>query len=117
MGPTVTAADVYGAAARGDEQSQQLVHRVSSHLARALHWLVMCYDVEKVVVGGGVTAAGHLFWDPIVAELGKMRRASALAQSMLPADRIVLLDGDENPGIWGATILAQQAAGTVHPII
>ena len=116
-GQKLTAAGVYAAAGSGDEQAQRLVQKVSAHLARALHWLVMSYDVEQVVVGGGVAAAGDAFWQPIAAELAGMRRQSALAQSMLPQDKIYLLNGDENPGIWGATILARQAAGSVHPVI
>ncbi len=77
----------------------------------------MSYDVEQVIVGGGVAAAGDAFWQPISIELNKMREASPLAQSMLSPNKIVLWEGEENPGIWGATILAQQAAGRIHPII
>lgn len=116
-GPTVTARDVYDAAADGNEKAQKLVQRISSHLARALHWLIMSYDVEQLIVGGGVTTAGPLFWEPVTAELSKIRQHSSLAQSMLPTGRIKPLEGDENPGIWGATILAQQVAGHVRPII
>lgn len=111
----LSSAGVYAAAAAGDERAKALVHHVSAHLARALHWLVMSYDVQQVIVGGGVSAAGDAFWRPIETELQKMRQASALAQSMLSPDKIILFAGDENPGIWGATILAQQAAGDVHP--
>ena len=111
----MTAGDVYAAAGEGNAQAQALVHRVSLYMARALHWLVMTYDVERVVVGGGVTAAGDAFWQPIADELSQLRRRSALAHDMLPQDKITLLNGDENPAIWGAIGLAQQAAGAVDP--
>lgn len=111
------AAGVYAAYASGNPHARTLVTHVSSYLARALHWLVMSYDVERVVVGGGVAAAGAPFWQPILTELEAMRQASALAERLLSPGRFTLLGGNENPGIWGAIALAQQAAGYVHPIM
>ena len=115
--PPLGAAGVYDAYAAGDRHAEALVTHVSAHLARALHWLVMSYDVQKIIVGGGVAAAGASFWQPIITELEAMREVSALAERLLSPHRFTLFSGNENPGIWGAIVLAQQAAGDVHPII
>ena len=112
----LTSADVYAAAIAGNLQAQQLVQRVSVYLARALHWLVMSYDVEQIILGGGVAGAGEPFWQPILSELSIMCEQSTLARTMLPQGKISLFSGTENPGIWGATFLAQQVTGRVHPV-
>lgn len=109
-GQPPTAADVFAAAAAGNGQAQEVVQGCARHLARALHWLVMSYDVERVVVGGGVASAGAAFWQPIETELSQLRKQSELANNMLPPQKIHLLETAENPGIWGATILAYEHA-------
>lgn len=100
---------VYEAANRGDPRAEALVGRVSAQLARAIQWLIMTYDVEKVVLGGGVTRAGAAFFNPIMEALAHMRRESPLARAMLPATKVVLLPSDYNAGLWGAIRLARQA--------
>lgn len=110
-----SAGDVFAAAANGNEQAQDVVQRSASQLARALHWLVMSYDVERVVVSGGVASAGAAFWQPIETALSHLREQSTLANSMLPPQRTGLLETTENPGILGATILAYQSAGELSP--
>ena len=47
----------------------------------------MAYDVERVVLGGGVSHAGETFVRPIQRELDRMRAASALAGEQLHAGR------------------------------
>ena len=68
----------------------------------------MSYDVEKVVLGGGVTRSGQAFLDPILLELATLRAHSNLAELMLPDEKIMLLPAGYNAGAWGATILAQR---------
>lgn len=109
-GQPPAAGEVFAAAAAGNVQAQEIVHDCARQLARALHWLIMSYDVERCVVGGGVTSAGLTFWQPIERELSQLREQSTLANNMLPPQRIQLLDTVENPGIWGATILAHEHA-------
>lgn len=104
----MTAETVFQAYQAGDAVAQQVMGRVSQALSRALQWLIMTYDVEKVVLGGGVTAAGAAFLDPVLAELAQMRAQSALAQEMLAAHKFVVLPSDFNAGTWGAVALAQQ---------
>ena len=62
----------------------------------------MTHDVERVVVGGGVTQAGDLFWQPVLRSLDDLRRGSPLAQAMLSPEKIVLLPTTFNAGVHGA---------------
>ncbi|MCA9968747.1 MAG: ROK family protein [Anaerolineales bacterium] len=107
--PPCTAADVYAAARQGHPGAQAVVQRVSGYLARAIQWLLMTTDVEKIVIGGGVAGAGAAFLDPILHELARLRGHSPLFQTMLRDDKLVLLPPDYNAGTWGAVRLAQQA--------
>jgi glucokinase len=109
----ITAADVYGAAATGDPLATGIASRVGEHVARAVHELVMAYDVEVVVLGGGVTNAGDTFLDPILRALDAMRDASALAREVLRPGVVHLLAPGSDTGSWGAVAVAQAAvAGT-----
>lgn len=105
-GETSTAEMVYQAAAEGQEIACSIVHRVSHYLARAIQLLIMAYDVEKVVLGGGVTRAGDSFLAPILDELARLRSISSLADSMLKDDKLILLPATFNAGTWGSINLA-----------
>lgn len=111
----LTTARVYQLAQAGDPTAQSIVQNVSLHLSRALHILVMSYDVEKIVLGGGVTHAGTAFLSPVLAELSRLRHNSPLAQAMLPDDKITLLPDGFNAGAWGAIALAKSALFSVNP--
>lgn len=103
------AGDVYHAAAAGHLAAQKVVQRVSSHLARAIQWLIMTYDVEKIVIGGGVSRSGQAFLAPILHELAQLRQQSSLAAELLLDQKLHLILPDYNPGVWGAVRLAREA--------
>ena len=102
------AGDVYQAAVQGNPNAQKVVQRVSQHLSQAIQWLIMTYDVEKIVLGGGVTQSGDAFLDPILQELTCLRQQSPLAAALLPDEKVHLIPPDFNPGVWGAVNLAKQ---------
>jgi glucokinase len=104
-----TARDVYEAAAGGDPAATELVDDVGRRLAWAVHTLVMAYDVERVVVGGGVSHAGAAFERPLRRELERLRTASDLAGELLPADIAHVLPPEAEPGAWGAVAVARAA--------
>jgi predicted NBD/HSP70 family sugar kinase len=113
---TTTAKAVYQAAAAGDPVATALTEDVARRLAWAIHVLVMTYDVERVVVGGGVSHAGGPFTDPLRRELDRLRAASDLAGELLPADIVVVLPPEAEAGAWGAVAVARTAdAGTPAP--
>ena len=100
------AGDVYEAAVQGNTAAQAIVQRVGQHLSRAIQWLVMMYDVEKIVIGGGVTRSGDPFMAPIRHELAQLRQRSPLAAALLGEEKVHFMPPDYNPGLWGAVRLA-----------
>ncbi len=104
-----TAQDVYQAAQAGDLVASELVDDVGRRLAWAIHTLVMAYDVERIVVGGGVSHAGAAFERPLRRELERLRAASDLAGELLPADIAHVLPPEAEPGAWGAVAVARAA--------
>jgi len=104
-----TAVDVYRAAEAGDALATEIADAVGRRLAWAVHLLVMTYDVERVVLGGGVSHAGETFVLPIQRELDRMRAASALAREQLGEGIVELLPPGADAGAWGAVIIAAAA--------
>jgi len=98
---------VYDAAAAGDPAAQELVDDVGRRLAWAIHTLVLTYDVQRVVVGGGVSHAGTPFEAPLRRELARLRAASDLAGELLPADIVDVLPPESEAGAWGAVAVAR----------
>lgn len=104
-----SAKEVYDAAAAGDEAANDLIDDVGRRLAWAIHMLVMTYDVQRVVVGGGVSHAGSQFEVPLRRELERLRGASPMAGELLPADIVDVLPPDSEAGAWGAVSVARTA--------
>jgi glucokinase len=102
--------EVYAAAVAGDADAAVLVEDVGRLLAWAIHTLVMTYDVERVVVGGGVSHAGEPFEVPLRRELARLRAASDQAGELLPADIVDVLPPGAEAGAWGAVAVARSAS-------
>jgi len=105
----LTSIDVYAAATAGDALAADLVEDVGRQLAWAIHLLVMAYDVDRVVLGGGVSHAGETFMAPIQRELDRLRAASPIAGELLPRDVVEALPVGADAGVYGAVAIAQQA--------
>lgn len=104
----LSAQAIYQAAQENDTIALQVVQKNSAYLTRAIQLLIMTYDVEKVVLGGGVSHDGDGFLKPILAELARLRAQSELAKIMLPDSKIALMPKTYNAGLWGAITLARQ---------
>ncbi len=104
-----TSVDVYAAAAEGDPLAVEITDAVGRRLAWAVHLLVMTYDIERVVLGGGVSHAGAMFLSPIQRELDRLRRSSALAREQLAPGIVELLPIGAEAGTWGAVTIARLA--------
>ena len=107
----LTAKDVYEAAAAGDPVALAIVDETGAELGRALRNVVLAYDAESIVLGGGVTRAGAGYLRPIVAEWRRQYESSPLARTLLPLEMIRLADPTRNMGAWGAVGLAADALG------
>ncbi len=106
-----TAVDVYRAASGGDVVALEIADAVGRRLAWAIHLMVMTYDVERVVLGGGVSHAGATFLAPIERELERLRGSSALASEQLTPGIVESLPPGADPGAWGAVVTAADLAG------
>ncbi|HVF99336.1 MAG TPA: ROK family protein [Chloroflexia bacterium] len=102
----VTAEAVYEAARAGDHTALGVTRTVGRYLALAIQQLVMAYDVECIVLGGGVSQQGEAFLQPILEELERLRQDSALAREMLQPNMMRLLPPDYGAGVWGGVVLA-----------
>jgi glucokinase len=107
------AADVYAAATAGDALATRVVDDVGALIARAVHLLVLAYDIDVVAIGGGVTRAGAAFLEPLNRGLEAVRGESALARELLPPDVVQLLP-PADIGAWGAAVLARSAVTDGH---
>jgi glucokinase len=102
----LTARAIYGAAAAGDSAAKVIVDRIGVELGRALRTVMMSYDVEEIVLGGGVTQAGAQFLQPVLDEWARQSSASALARKLLRPELVRLADLTRNMGAWGAVAFA-----------
>jgi glucokinase len=102
----LTAKAVYDAAAAGDFIAQEIVTGVGTKLGIALRNIIMAYDVDTVVLGGGVTRAGDRYLQPILAEWARQRAISPFARAMLLPEKLRIADLTRNMGAWGAVALA-----------
>ena len=105
----LTAVEVYKAANAGDPVAKRIVEDVGRRLAWAIHLLVMTYDVDRVVLGGGVSHAGDTFMAPIQRELDRLRAASPIAGELLPRNVVEPLPVGADAGVLGAVAIAHQA--------
>lgn len=103
------AEDVFAAAAAGDVVAREVLESAGRVVAWGIHLLALSYDVERIVLGGGVSHAGEPFMAPIRRELDRLRAASALTAEVLPPNLVQLLPAGSDAGAWGAVIVAREA--------
>ncbi|MCL4804628.1 MAG: ROK family protein [Anaerolineae bacterium] len=97
--------EVYKLAAT-NPQAGRVVAQTAGYLSRAVLLLLMAYDVEKVVIGGGVSRAGEAFEQPLRQAMADLRSHSPLVASMMPDNKVVIISPDYNAGVMGAVYLA-----------
>jgi glucokinase len=103
------AEDVFAAAAAGDVVARDVIESTGRAIAWGIHLLALAYDVERIVIGGGVSHAGAAFMAPIRRELDRYRAASPLAAEILPPDLVQLLPAGADAGAWGAVTVARES--------
>ena len=101
LGGRSSAADVYAGAAAGDERCQRAIETVTGYLGIALGNLVTALGPERIVVGGGIAAAGDRLLVPL-------RRAVARRAPLIPPDEIDLVTAALGPtaGAIGSAVAA-----------
>ncbi|HEY6629503.1 MAG TPA: ROK family protein [Acidimicrobiia bacterium] len=105
-GEQTPASSLFAAAAAGDQTASALTQEVTSHLATAIHWLFAAYDVDTIVLGGGLAEAGQPLLDAVRYALVRTAGSSNLATRTLDPKRIRLSPPGGPHGARGAALLA-----------
>jgi glucokinase len=118
--PDPTAADVFAAAATGDTAAIRIVDRAAAAIAQVVHELVLAYDVELVVLGGGISRAGDPLLERVRAGLAAIGAPSPFAAELLGETTVCLAGSDHDIGTRGAIALlgpvpAAPAGGATTP--
>jgi glucokinase len=74
----------------GDATATAALDPIADYLAKAIYLLAVTYDVDCVVIGGGVADLGVLILDTIKAGLGRLEDRSEFVRSLQLPDRVVL---------------------------
>jgi glucokinase len=104
---------VFAAASAGDRVAIEVVESAGRAIAWGVHLLALAYDVERIVLSGGVSHAGEPFMAPIQRQLDRYRQASPIAAEVLPPDRLQLLPVGSDAGAWGAVTIARASLTTM----
>lgn len=105
--PHLSTGKIFQMAADGDPCASELVAQVGQHLGWAVKLLVLSYDIEWVVFGGGVSRA-TAFLDTILRNIAHRRQESDLAREMLKPEMIQLLPPNFDAPLWGGIALAEK---------
>lgn len=105
-----TAADVFRAAAAGDQLATELAATIAGRLARAIRGLVLTLGVRRVIVGGGVAAAGDALLEPLMSAISGERAASPLVEAAFAGATLELLSPEVEAGARGAAAIARRRA-------
>jgi predicted NBD/HSP70 family sugar kinase len=108
-GTTTGAEAAFAAAAAGDPVAAEVIDHAGRAIAWGIHLLALTYDVERIVIGGGVSHAGSSFMAPIQREIDRLRAASPLAAEILQPDLVQLLPAGADAGAWGAVTVARDS--------
>jgi glucokinase len=109
-----TAADVFRAAAAGDELAAELTAAVAEWLARAIRGLLLTVGVRHVILGGGVAAAGDALLVPLLKAIASERAASPLADAVFAQTNLEMLPPDVDAGARGAAAIARRRLNAEH---
>jgi glucokinase len=97
----LTAADVAQAAASGDELSIQVYRRAGFYIGLGLTNLIHILEPELILIGGGVTRAGALLFDPIRQTVDER-----VMSDIFRVIKILPAALGEDVGLFGAAALA-----------
>jgi glucokinase len=106
---SVGAEVVFEAAAAGDAIAAEVIESAGRAVGWGIHLLALAYDLELIVIGGGVSHAGEPFMAPVRREIERLRDASPLARELLAAGVVQLLPPGADAGAWGAVTIARDA--------
>src|SRR5690606_33257648 len=96
--------DVFDAADAGDAHARALREGLVQAAAAAIRILALTTDVERVVVGGGLTAIGVRLTDAIIQSLRVEGARSGFLTSLRLGDRVQFLPPESLAAAIGAAL-------------
>ncbi len=109
-GGVSSAAGLLAAAEAGDHGAMAVRQRLGHHLAMAAYLITVAYDIDPIVIGGGVAEVGPELMALIKHELEYIGDQSAFAKGLRIGDRLALRpDGPVGP--VGAAVMAIDELG------
>ncbi len=105
-GGSVTTRMVFAAADAGDETAQALIERTGRYLGRAVETLIVLYDPDIVVLGGGLAQAGNRLTQAIIHELDRLAAESYVFRDMWQPERLAVSALGPDVAVLGAAALA-----------
>ena len=105
-GRTADARALAGAARRGHPVAKQAFRRAGLALAAGVASAAALVDLDEVVVGGGVAAAGDLLFDPLREGVGELAGLAFVRRVRIRPSRL-----GREAGLLGAAALALDATG------
>lgn len=104
---------LFAAADAGDERARRIRDGLFEGVAVAVRILVLTVDVDRVVIGGGLTNLGDRLLDGVQAVFARWDAAdSPFVASLKLADRVELAAPDIPYAALGAALLGADVAGT-----
>lgn len=107
----ITAEMIAQAALAGDELAQQLIATAGRHIGQALASILCVFNPSTIILGGGVSQAGPLLFDPV----RETTIALAMSPSYLEDLRIVPAALGDDVGLFGAYALSAGLASQSLP--
>ncbi len=99
----VTAEHVARAAQAGDELAREMLVEAARALGFGLGTAITLMNPQRVVLGGGVTKSGELWWRTV----REAARANAFRAPEMTVEIVPAALGDDAP-LWGAVALAEE---------
>ncbi|WP_234346468.1 ROK family protein [Cellulomonas timonensis] len=109
-GPRPAGVELFEAAAAGDPRAITLRDEVAWAVASAVRLLVLTCDVERIVIGGGVSELGAPLLDAVAGSLAREAEASPFLASMKLEDRVRLAPLGVPVGAVGAALVGRGEA-------
>lgn len=104
-------------AAQFDEAAARIANEIADHLARAIYLLAIAYDIDVIVVSGGVAEAGPLFYEALDAGLERLGRKSAFVRSLALRSRLRPSPGGPIGAIGAAAAVIDHLALGIIPAL
>ncbi|HEX8940750.1 MAG TPA: ROK family protein [Candidatus Limnocylindrales bacterium] len=109
---TSTVAEAVARAAAGDERARAGLERAGRSLAIGIANMITVLTPDRVVLGGGVAAAGEALFGPLRAELARRVRTTSLAEVELVTAELGIWAGAVGAAVHGAERAAAASAAS-----